>query len=111
LQSLGLLASGAGDGKIIVLELFKAITPPVQDGQRNGDGAAEASAPSTAAEKRARDVPQVKAVPIAAVRDAHGVADVNCVSWLERDNGRGAGVLASCADDGSVRVWRVVADE
>lgn len=45
------------------------------------------------------------------MRDAHGVADVNCVTWLQREDGKGAGVLASCADDGSVKVWRVVSDD
>lgn len=86
-----------------MLELFKvAPVPPAVD----GDGE-DTATPA----KKGRDIPQVKAVPVAAVRDAHGVADVNCVSWLERDNGRGAGVLASCADDGSVKVWRVTADE
>lgn len=45
--------------------------------------------------------------PIAAVRDAHGVSDVNSVAWCTREDGRGKGMLASCGDDGSVKVWRV----
>jgi WD40 repeat protein len=50
-------------------------------------------------------------VPIAGAREAHGVADVNGLGWNVREDGKGAGILASAADDGSVKVWRVVADE
>lgn len=45
--------------------------------------------------------------PIAAVREAHGVSDVNCVAWCVREDGKGEGMLASCGDDGSVKVWKV----
>lgn len=40
---------------------------------------------------------------IADVGDAHGLVDVNCVSWspLER------GILASAGDDQKARVWHV----
>lgn len=88
---LGLLASGAGDGKIIVFQI---------ESSQSSDGVTPSTTPAA-----------VKVTPVAAVRDAHGVADVNCVSWLEREDGKGRGVLASCGDDGSVRVWRVLADE
>lgn len=56
---------------------------------------------------------QVKLRPIAAMRDAHGVADVNSVDWLVRDDGmgKGRGVLGSCGDDGSVRVWRLCVED
>ena len=49
--------------------------------------------------------------PIAAMRDAHGVSDVNSVGWCLREDGKGRGMLASAGDDGSVRVWRVVSDQ
>lgn len=74
---LGLLASGGGDGKVIVWQLVK-----------NEQG-------------------KVDIQPIAATREAHGVSDVNNVAWCVREDGRGRGMLASCGDDGSVRVWRV----
>ncbi|BEI90349.1 uncharacterized protein CcaverHIS019_0304190 [Cutaneotrichosporon cavernicola] len=57
------------------------------------------------------EVEDGKLVPIAGVREAHGVADVNGLGWNVREDGKGAGLLASAADDGSVKVWRIVADE
>ncbi|CAK9779745.1 WD40 repeat-like protein [Cutaneotrichosporon oleaginosum] len=49
-------------------------------------------------------------VPIAGAREAHGVADVNGLGWNVREDGKGTGILASAGDDGSIKVWRVVAD-
>ncbi|ORY21257.1 putative cytosolic iron-sulfur protein assembly protein 1 [Naematelia encephala] len=77
----GLLASGGGDGKIVIWQVY--VSPQ--------SGKAELQ-------------------PIAAMRDAHGVSDVNCVAWCVREDGKGAGLLSSAGDDGSVKVWRVVAD-
>jgi WD40 repeat protein len=77
---LGLLASGGGDGKIIVWQITRS----------EGGG--------------------LKMEPIAAVRDAHGVSDVNNVAWCRREDGKGEGLLASCGDDGGVKVWRVIGD-
>jgi WD40 repeat protein len=37
--------------------------------------------------------------------DAHGVSDVNSVSWCPTEVGEG--LLASGGDDGLVKVWRV----
>lgn len=56
------------------------------------------------------EVVEGKLSPVAGVREAHGVADINGVGWNAREDGKGAGLLASAADDGSVKVWRVVAD-
>lgn len=42
---------------------------------------------------------------IANYPDAHGVFDVNCVSWNPRQGYED--VLATAGDDGSVKVWRV----
>lgn len=87
---LGLLASAGADGKIIIWQISSF----------DADASAELKGKK----------PQVSMKPIAAMRDSHGVSDVNCLTWLQRDDGAGQGVLASCADDGSVKVWRVVAD-
>lgn len=83
---LGLLASAGGDGKIVVWQL----SVPTSGGE---------TADAT-----------ISISPIAAVRDAHGVSDVNSVAWCVREDGRGQGLLSSCGDDGSVKVWRVVSD-
>ena len=74
---LGLLASAGGDGKVIVWQV---------------------SAPEEG---------QLRIEPIAGVRDAHGVSDVNSVNWCIREDAKGRGILASCGDDGTVKVWRL----
>jgi WD40 repeat protein len=76
---LGLLASGGGDGKIIIWQIT-----------RREEG--------------------ITMEPVAAMKEAHGVSDVNNVAWCKREDGKGVGMVASCGDDGSVKVWRVVSD-
>ncbi|WVQ80100.1 hypothetical protein IAT38_002201 [Cryptococcus sp. DSM 104549] len=96
-SDLGLLASAGGDGKIVVWRL----TGPAcssgsctdDHGEQEGHGAGI----------------MIKAV--AAVRDAHGVSDVNSVGWCVREDKKGLGMLSSAADDGSLKVWRIVSDE
>ncbi|WWD21771.1 hypothetical protein CI109_106258 [Kwoniella shandongensis] len=83
-SDLGLLASAGGDGKIVIWQLTSG----------EGEGAE-----------------RVKIAPIAAVRDAHGVSDVNSVGWCVREDKKGLGVLSSAGDDGSVKVWRVVSED
>ena len=84
----GYLASAGGDGKIIIWKTA------VQDGASEGSAA-----------------PPLTMRPIAAVRDAHGVHDVNSVNWCLREDDLRQGLLASCGDDGGVKVWRMVADQ
>ncbi|KAH8116080.1 WD40 repeat-like protein [Phellopilus nigrolimitatus] len=51
------------------------------------------------------DGERVQTELIARMEDAHGVSDVNCVTWCPRE---GFGdVLASAGDDCAVRVWRI----
>lgn len=42
---------------------------------------------------------------IAQLDAAHGVFDVNCVSWCPRDNL--AHVFATAGDDGHLKIWKV----
>ncbi|TXT13045.1 hypothetical protein VHUM_01446 [Vanrija humicola] len=86
-DGLGLLASAGGDGRIIVWQV------------------------SAHEGKDSVYAPPPRLEPIAAVREAHGVADVNSIAWNVREDGKGAGLLSSAGDDGSVKVWRIVADE
>ena len=81
-----LVASGGGDDSIVVVEV------DVGGGVGDGDGAGSS---------------EVKAV----VPSAHA-QDVNCVRWLPQMVGGGAGemlTLASCGDDGDVRLWGLLA--
>ena len=83
-----LVASGGGDDSIVVVE--------VDVGGGVGEGAGEGGS-------------EVKAV----VRSAHA-QDVNCVRWLPQMVGGGGGgggmlMLASCGDDGDVRLWGLLA--
>jgi WD40 repeat protein len=82
---LGLLASGGADGRIIIWQL--ATTPKTASTGMSG----------------------MRITPIAAMRNAHGVADVNALNWCLREDGKGSGMLVSAGDDGSVKVWRVAA--
>ncbi|KAK4685225.1 cytosolic iron-sulfur protein assembly protein CIAO1, partial [Tremellales sp. Uapishka_1] len=78
---LGVLASTGGDGKIII---WQASIPEGEEG--------------------------IQISPVAAVRDAHGESDVNCVAWCVREDGRGKGMLVSTGDDGGVKVWQFGAE-
>ncbi|WVQ98354.1 hypothetical protein IAU59_005477 [Kwoniella sp. CBS 9459] len=92
---LGLLASAGGDGKIIVWQL----SGPGAEGKDKDKPEAGSSSS------------RVQIRPVAAVKDAHGVSDVNAVGWCVRDDKKGLGLLSSAGDDGSVKVWRIVSDE
>ncbi|KZS89270.1 WD40 repeat-like protein [Sistotremastrum niveocremeum HHB9708] len=49
---------------------------------------------------------------IASREDAHGIYDLNAVAWAPHTTtGEMEGVLASCGDDGVVRVWKVVKND
>jgi len=76
-ESLGWLASTGGDGKINVWELSTEI---------DGDGG-------------------IKEQLIASISSAHGVSDVNAVSWCLRSGFED--LLATAGDDHAVRVWKV----
>lgn len=78
--SVAVLASTGGDGRIIVWNA------------------------SNEDEAECEDVPRLRLEPVAVVRDAHGVSDVNSLRWNKKEGQEG--VLASCADDGSVKVWK-----
>ena len=49
---------------------------------------------------------QTEARVLTKIASAHGVYDLNCVAWCPRKGLEN--YLASCADDGSVRVWKVL---
>ncbi|KAL1407010.1 Glycerol kinase [Vanrija albida] len=86
-DGLGLLASAGGDGRIIVWQVA------AHEG------------------KEGVYAPPPRLEPVAAVREAHGVADVNSIAWNVREDGKATGLLSSAGDDGSVKVWRITADE
>ncbi|KAF9493191.1 WD40 repeat-like protein [Pleurotus eryngii] len=83
--SLGWLASASGDGQVIVWELTK---------------------PSDSDTAPMSSTPPGHSI-IAKLEAAHGVYDVNAVSWCPRQGYED--ILATAGDDCSVRVWKVVA--
>lgn len=98
---LGLLASGGADGRIIIWQLVDTKHQSTIDPE-----APPAKSPLSSINGKDTGV---QVYPVAAVRNAHGVADVNAVNWCLREDGKGQGMLASAGDDGTVKVWRVVA--
>ncbi|WWC86593.1 uncharacterized protein L201_001470 [Kwoniella dendrophila CBS 6074] len=86
-EDLGLLASTGSDGKIVIFHLKTTNTT------KNG----------------------IDIKPIAAIKNAHGVNDINHLSWnIRKDDPKekkGLGILSSVADDGSIKVWRLVNDD
>ncbi|KAL5476790.1 CIA1 [Sanghuangporus weigelae] len=74
-ESKGWLASAGGDGRINVWDI-----------QRRADNSIDASV-------------------LTAIENAHGVCDVNCISWCPREGFED--LLASAGDDWSVRIWRI----
>ncbi|WVF69487.1 hypothetical protein IAT40_004264 [Kwoniella sp. CBS 6097] len=95
-SDLGLLASAGGDGKIIVWQLSTSSSGNTDEND---------------SENKTESQGTVQIRPVAAVKDAHGVSDVNGVGWCVRDDKKGMGLLSSAGDDGSVKVWRIVSDE
>ncbi|KAI5121992.1 hypothetical protein M0805_001825 [Coniferiporia weirii] len=73
-ESKGWLASTGGDGKINVWHMRKP----------NGEG--------------------LQSELVTTIRDAHGVSDVNCISWCPREGYED--LLATAGDDCAVRVWK-----
>ncbi|RSH92443.1 Cytosolic iron-sulfur protein assembly protein [Saitozyma podzolica] len=104
---LGLLASGGGDGKIII---WQVVRPVASSSSAEAGVSATETKTEANTETPTESAATVRMYPVAAVREAHGVSDVNSLSWCPRGEGKGKGLLASCGDDGTVRVWRVVRD-
>jgi WD40 repeat protein len=104
---LGLLASGGGDGKIII---WQVVRPVASSSSAEAGVSATETKTEANTETPTESAATVRMYPVAAVREAHGVSDVNSLAWCPRGEGKGKGLLASCGDDGTVRVWRVVRD-
>ncbi|EPQ53674.1 WD40 repeat-like protein [Gloeophyllum trabeum ATCC 11539] len=82
-DSLGWLASTGGDGKINVFEFHAPPTTSETSGTR----------------------PPPSHHLLARVTSAHGVHDVNSVSWCPRQGLRN--ILSTAGDDGIVKVWKI----
>lgn len=90
--SLGWIASASGDGQITV---YQADVSPLlfsnllrsQEGEQGGEGG------------------RIEVKVLTKTAPAHGVYDINSVAWCPRKGFES--YLASCGDDGSVKVWKV----
>ena len=91
--SLGWVASASGDGQIIVYQVTVS-SPRFAD-----------SVGSQRVMKQGTEDGGIEAKVLAKVISAHGVYDVNSIAWCPRKGLENH--LASCGDDGSVRVWKV----
>lgn len=97
----GLLASVGADGRIVLWEERFATGSSTQE--------TETDSPSP---PQGRPIP-TKWVPIGVMEGAHGIYEVNHITWARRaDRGREGDnkdeeVLITSGDDGSVKVWTV----
>lgn len=93
--SLGWIASASSDGQIIVYQVEVSSQIALSDVTRTdlnrGQGTREGGTEARVLTKAA---------------SAHGVHDVNCVGWCPRKGLEDH--LASCGDDGSVKIWKVL---
>ncbi|RXK37234.1 WD40 repeat protein Ciao1 [Tremella mesenterica] len=92
-NNLGLLISAGGDGRIIIRQITKSTRSSQNISSVDQDTSRQSG---------------ISMNPICAIKDAHGVSDVNCVAWCDRQDGRGKGMFGSVGDDGGVKIWRVV---
>ncbi|KAF7158124.1 hypothetical protein CNMCM6106_004446 [Aspergillus hiratsukae] len=102
----GLLASVGADGRIVVYEERLVVDSTTTAETMDTDP--PISADGTAADSPA--APKSEWRVIATVDGAHGIYEVNHVTWAKRaDRGRAEGadeeVLITTADEGSVKVW------
>ncbi|KAF4215642.1 hypothetical protein CNMCM8980_008086 [Aspergillus fumigatiaffinis] len=100
----GLLASVGADGRIVVYEERLVVESPAESMETDPP----TSADGTAADSPA--APRSEWRVIATVDGAHGIYEINHVTWAKRaDRGRTEGadeeVLITTADDGTVKVW------
>lgn len=91
-----LVASGGGDDAIVVVQVDVCRVAGVYD-------ASDLTNSAVGEINIRRDSPASVAVK-SIVHGAHG-QDVNCVRWRPRQGEDDAYVLASCGDDGDVRIW------
>ena len=85
-KSSGLIATGSADNSI---HIFKV----------NNDGSSSSNTSTSAAET------QPMSELLVHQRDAHE-QDVNCVDWCPSSDDAGTRLLASCSDDGTVKIWQ-----
>jgi cytosolic iron-sulfur protein assembly protein CIAO1 len=94
--TLGWIASASGDGQIVVYQVKVSSQDSLQtmSNLNKGQGIEGGGTEGRVLTK---------------IASAHGVYDVNCVGWCPRKGLEN--YLASCGDDGSVRVWKVSVGE
>lgn len=90
--SLGWIASTSSDGQIIVFQVSVSVFPLMR------------LLKSQPGEQEAEEG-RVEVGMLSKMRSGHGVYDINSVAWCARKGLEN--YLASCGDDGSVKVWRV----
>lgn len=103
-NSLGWLATAGGDGSVKIWELNVsgcANDPVVAPHGR-------VQAPAVASDATANNAPPEHRL-IATLSSAHGVNDVNTVSWSPRAGMED--ILATTGDDGVTRVWKIIPEQ
>lgn len=110
----GLVASTGADGRIVVYEERLIQTPAPETPSGDKDAMDVDSSSTEPVDKADISGPQTEWVILASINAAHGIYEVNHVTWAKRaDRARGEEsssteideVLISTADDGSVKVW------
>lgn len=125
----GLIASTGADGRIVVYEerllsesKQAVVNSEDQDDRMDTDTDADIPNESTSSSTTTPSSPslQTEWKVVATVEAAHGIYEVNHVTWAKRADresqragkeGREEEILISTADDGSVKVWSIKREE
>ncbi|RPA82538.1 WD40 repeat-like protein [Ascobolus immersus RN42] len=106
----GRIASCGGDGKVVVYEEREVEGDVQESTDKPAEAAAEGAEETKEDEKKKVPAKKTEWVVIAELEGAHGVHEINSVTWSRRwdkDGKEGDEILLSAGDDGVVNVYTI----